>query len=57
LRSPAWGLVNLTGTTQFRLRFQLDDDDDMTADYLAFYAGNASSDADRPQLVITYYLP
>jgi hypothetical protein len=57
LRSPAWGLVNLTGTTQFRLRFQLDDDDDMTADYLALYAGDASSDADRPQLVITYYLP
>jgi len=56
LRSPALGLINLTGTTQLRLRFKLDDDDDMAADYLSFFTGDAAP-ANRPQLIITYYLP
>jgi hypothetical protein len=32
--------INKTGTTQFRLRFQKDDNDDLAADYLKFYSGN-----------------
>jgi predicted outer membrane repeat protein len=49
--------VNLAGLTQFRLYFKLDDDNDLAADYLAFYSGNASMASLRPKLVITYYLP
>ena len=57
LRAPAWPLVNLTGTTQFRLRFATDDNDDMGADYLSFYTGNAPAATDRPELIIAYYVP
>jgi RHS repeat-associated protein len=47
--------INLGGTTQFRLRFVKDDDNDHIADYVKFYSGNAPA-ANRPQLVITYTL-
>lgn len=57
LRAAAYPLVNLTGSTQLRLRFLSDDDNDSTADYLAFYSGNAGDPAVRPQLVVTYDLP
>jgi hypothetical protein len=48
--------INLTGTTQFRLYFNLDDNNDMGADYLKFFSGNAIV-ANRPVLVIEYYTP
>ena len=48
--------VNRLGVTQFRLRFGMDDNNDFGADYLQIYSGNAL-DADRPQLVIEYYVP
>ncbi|MCU0281349.1 MAG: hypothetical protein MUE66_05895, partial [Acidimicrobiia bacterium] len=57
LRPVAVPLVNLTGRTQFRLRFQLDDDDDQEADYLSFFTGDAADPADRPQLTVRYYVP
>lgn len=47
---------NLTGTTRFRLRFGLDHDDDMNADPLRVFTGDAAS-ADRPELIITCYVP
>jgi hypothetical protein len=50
------GYINLMGNTQFRLRFNTDDNDDGGADYLLFYSGNAGS-ANRPKLVIKYYMP
>ncbi len=56
LGSAGFPYVNRTGTTQFRLRFTLDDNNDHGADYAAFYSGNAAA-ANRPQLVITYYVP
>jgi hypothetical protein len=56
LRAVSYPFVNLTGTTQFRLRFESDDNDDLGADYLSFYSGNAA-DADRPELIVTYYVP
>jgi hypothetical protein len=56
LRARNYALIDLEGTTQFRLRFELDDNDDLGADYLSFYTGNAA-EADRPQLIITYYVP
>jgi len=49
--------INLTGVTQFRLRFALDDNNDDGADYLKFYSGNYSSVSLRPLLVIQYYVP
>jgi hypothetical protein len=57
LRAVSYPLINLTGTTQFRLRFDLDHDDDLSADFLRFYSGDAIVEADRPELTITYYVP
>ena len=64
-----WYSINLTGAkafvnklstnaglTQIRLRFKLDDNNNTTANILGFYSGNAPA-ADRPQLVVTYYVP
>ena len=49
--------VNLSGVTQVRLRFSKDDNNDLGADFLKIYSGNAYLEADRPQLVIEYYVP
>jgi hypothetical protein len=48
--------INRTGTTQFRLAFTTDDNNDSGADLMKFYSGNAGA-ANRPQLMITYYVP
>ncbi len=48
--------INLTGVTQFRLRFATDDNDDNGADFLTFSSGNAA-EANRPQLIIEYVVP
>jgi len=45
--------VNKTGKTQFRVYFTLDDNDDLGADYISFYSGEAAS-GNKPELVITY---
>jgi hypothetical protein len=50
------GLINKTGLTQFRLAFTKDDNDDLGSDYVKFFSGNAIS-ANRPQLIVTYYVP
>jgi hypothetical protein len=55
LDGSSFQYINLTGITQFRLRFQLDDDDDLVADYIRFYSGDVDRLPDRPQLVIEYY--
>jgi hypothetical protein len=57
LDASAYPFINLVGVTQFRLGFQIDDNDDRDNDYLKFYSGNASSNEDRPQLLIKYYVP
>ena len=46
-----------SGLTQIRLRFKLDDNNNTVANYLSLYSGNTPTAADRPQLVVTYYLP
>jgi len=56
LKSAAYPFINLTGTTQFRLRFQKDDNDDLGADYLKVYSGDAPV-TNRPQLIVEYYVP
>jgi hypothetical protein len=55
LNAAAHPYVNLTGITQFRLRFQKDDDNDLIADFIRYYSGNAIA-ANRPVLVIEYYV-
>lgn len=56
LPSANLGFLNLNGTTQLRLRFSKDDNNDQGADFLRFYSGNAGA-ANRPQLIVTYYIP
>jgi hypothetical protein len=55
LDSSAFQYINIYGITQFRLRFQLDDNDDRGNDYLRFFSGDYGNVSDRPQLVIEYY--
>jgi hypothetical protein len=56
LRATAYPFVNLTGITQFRLRFQVGDNDDGDPDFIRFYSGNAAA-ANRPMLVVEYNVP
>ena len=56
LDSAGYPYINLTRTTQFRLRFATDDNNNLFADYMMFYSGNAVA-AMRPQLIVTYYIP
>jgi hypothetical protein len=50
-------LTNLGGVTQIRLRFKIDDNNNTIANYISFYSGNATTAANRPQLIIQYYVP
>lgn len=49
--------INRAGVTQFRLAFALDDNDDLGADYLTFFSGDAEDQGDRPHLLVDYYVP
>jgi len=49
--------INKKGMTQFRLRFAKQDNGDNGADYVNFYSGNCTTTANRPKLVVTYYVP
>ncbi len=49
-------LSMLSGLTQIRLRFKLDDNNNALANYLSVFSGNAPA-ASRPQLIIEYYTP
>jgi hypothetical protein len=58
LSSSNFVYINLTGLTQFRLRFATDDNNNLVADYLMFYSGNyTTTPSYRPVLVIKYHLP
>ena len=46
--------VNTAGTTQVRVYFTLDDDDDRRNDYVGFYSGSNSTSSNRPRLIVTY---
>ncbi len=45
------------GLTQLRLRFKLDDNNNIKANYISFYSGNYGTASFRPVLTIKYYLP
>jgi hypothetical protein len=49
-------LETLSGLTQIRLRFGLDDNNNTVANYLSLFSGNAPATS-RPQLIIEYYVP
>ena len=57
LSSTAFPSINRNGTTQLRLRFKLDDNNDLAANTISFYSGNYANAAYRPKLVIVYSLP
>lgn len=54
LNAAGIAAVNKTGTTQLRVYFSLDDNDDTNNDYLGYYSGENGTAANRPQLVVTY---
>ncbi len=54
LNAAGLAAVNLAGVTQFRLAFDVDDDDDGRNDYVSFFSGEDSDSANQPQLVVTY---
>ena len=56
LPSSVYSFINRNGVTQLRLRFGKDDNNDLSADTLNVYSGNAGA-AVRPQLVIEYAVP
>lgn len=55
LDPSVFSLVNLKGTTQFRLRFNLMGGNS-NGTLITFYSGNASA-ANRPVLTVEYYVP
>jgi peptidase M28-like protein/Big-like domain-containing protein len=55
LNAAGLAAIDKTGTTQLRVYFNLDDDNDSTADYIGYYPGDNAQAANRPQLVVTYY--
>jgi carboxypeptidase T len=53
LNAAGLAAIDKTGTTQLRVWFNLDDNDDTGNDYLGYYSGEATATY-RPQLVVTY---
>ncbi len=49
--------IQKVGWTQFRLQFTKDDNDDLGADYVKMFSGNAADSASWPQLIVTYFMP
>ena len=55
MKQASLSKISLTGRTQFRLRFTLDDNNNQANNRVNFISGNATSN--RPQLVVNYYVP
>jgi serine protease AprX len=54
LNAAGLAAINKTGTTQLRVYFALDDNNDLGSDYIGYYSGENATTANRPQLVVTY---
>jgi len=54
LSAAGLAAISKTGTTQLRLTFTLDDNDDLGYDYIGFYAGENTTASNKPQLTVTY---
>jgi alpha-tubulin suppressor-like RCC1 family protein len=57
LDKKTYPIINRTGSTQLRLRFALDDNNDHIANYLLFFSGEYATMTQRPILEILYYVP
>ena len=49
--------INKTGRTQYRIRYQIDDDNDGVADYVSYASSNHGTTAYRPKLKVKYRVP
>ena len=56
LNSTGLKNINKLGTTQLRLYFSLDDNNNHVADYVSFFSGDAGG-ADAPTLTVYYTVP
>ena len=54
LPSTSFQYINKAGLTQIRLRFTLDDNNDLGADNMRFFSGNYTVVSDRPELEVQY---
>jgi hypothetical protein len=54
LNASGLAAIDKAGTTQLRIYFNLDDNDDGGNDYIGYYSGDYSTSSYRPQLVVTY---
>jgi fibronectin type 3 domain-containing protein len=54
LNASGLSFINKTGTTQFRVYFSLDDNDDAGNDYIGWYSGENGTAANRPVLEVVY---
>ena len=54
LPSASFQYINKAGFTQFRLRFALDDNNDLSADNMRFFSGDYTVVSDRPELEVQY---
>ncbi len=54
LNAAGLAAINKTGTTQLRVYFNLDDNNDGGNDYIGYYSGDNGTTANRPQLVVTW---
>lgn len=54
LNAPGLLIINKTGTTQCRIYFATDDNNNGTSDYIGWYAGDNATAANRPQLIVVY---
>jgi hypothetical protein len=54
LNAAGLAAINKTGTTQLRLAFTLDDNNNLTYDYIGFFSGENATASNRPQLTVTY---
>jgi choice-of-anchor B domain-containing protein len=54
LNAAGLAAINKLGTTQLRVYFALDDNDNGRNDYIGYHSGGSSTPANRPQLIVTY---
>jgi len=57
LKSDAFQYINLAGSTQFRIRYAIGDDNDNGADYAKLFCGDMPVPFNRPNLRVWYYVP
>jgi len=57
IKESSLGFINKIGTTQFRLRFYKDDDNDLSDDYARFFSGDHADPVYRPVLEVEYMFP